>query len=53
MIDVWERNITGAGVVVAVVDVGIDPEHPEIQANYVSHIYRQCNILVTSKGFRI
>lgn len=34
VIDVWERNITGAGVVVAVVDVGIDPEHPEIQANY-------------------
>ena len=36
MIDVWRRNITGAGVVVAVVDEGFDPEHPEIKANYVS-----------------
>ena len=39
VIDVWKRNITGAGVVVAVVDEGFDPEHPEIKDNYVSHTY--------------
>lgn len=37
MIDVWKRNVTGQGVVVAVVDEGFDPEHPEIKDNYVSH----------------
>ena len=39
VLDVWKRNITGAGVVVAVVDEGFNPDHPEIQANYVS-----CNV---------
>lgn len=37
VIDVWKRNITGKGVVVAVVDDGLEPEHPEIQGNYVRH----------------
>lgn len=37
VIDVWKKGITGQGVVVAVVDEGFDPSHPEIQANYVSH----------------
>ena len=39
MIDVWKRNVTGQGVVVAVVDEGFHPDHPEIKDNYVSHIY--------------
>ena len=39
MIDVWKKGITGQGVVVAVVDEGFDPSHPEIQANYVSCIF--------------
>ena len=39
MTDVWKRNVTGQGVVVAVVDEGFRPEHPEIKDNFVSHIY--------------
>ena len=35
MIEVWKKNITGQGVVVAVVDEGLDPDHPEIKDNYV------------------
>ncbi|KAM7432787.1 Proprotein convertase subtilisin/kexin type 5 [Porites harrisoni] len=35
VIDVWNKNITGAGVVVAVVDEGFDPQHPEIYDNYL------------------
>ena len=34
--DVWRMNYTGAGVVVAVVDEGLDPTHPELKKNYVS-----------------
>lgn len=29
-------NYTGAGVVVAVVDEGLSPRHPELSKNYVS-----------------
>jgi len=36
VIEVWKKNITGQGVVVAVVDEGFDPNHPEIKGNYVS-----------------
>ena len=35
MIDAWNSNITGKGVVVAVVDEGFDPQHPEIYDNYL------------------
>lgn len=35
VIDVWKRNITGEGVVVAVVDDGFDPDHPDLRENYV------------------
>ncbi|XP_044177630.1 proprotein convertase subtilisin/kexin type 4-like isoform X4 [Acropora millepora] len=34
VIDVWKRNVTGQGVVVAVVDEGFHPDHPEIKDNY-------------------
>lgn len=35
---VWERNITGQGVTVVVVDDGVEHTHQDIQANYVSYI---------------
>lgn len=45
MIDVWKRNFTGDGVVVAVVDEGFDPEHPEIKANYIQVSHMSSNKL--------
>lgn len=33
---VWERNITGQGVIVVVVDDGVEHTHRDIQPNYVS-----------------
>lgn len=32
----WERNITGQGVTVVVVDDGVEHTHQDIQPNYVS-----------------
>lgn len=45
VIDVWKRNVTGEGVVVAVVDEGFDPEHPEIKDNYVSYTRSHWNLI--------
>ena len=33
---VWEQGITGKGIVVAVVDDGLQESHPELRDNYVS-----------------
>lgn len=33
---VWERNITGQGVTVVVVDDGVEHTHQDIHSNYVS-----------------
>ena len=33
---VWQQGITGKGVVVAVVDDGLQQSHPELRDNYVS-----------------
>ena len=35
VIEVWKKNFNGQGVVVAVVDEGFNPNHPEIKDNYV------------------
>ena len=34
--DVWNMGFTGKGVVVAVVDEGIEKNHPELKQNFVS-----------------
>ncbi|ANB14761.1 kexin KEX2 [Sugiyamaella lignohabitans] len=31
---VWYQNVTGKGIAVAVVDDGLDMDHPDLQANY-------------------
>lgn len=32
----WRRGYTGKGVVVSVLDDGIEREHPDLKSNYVS-----------------
>ena len=32
---VWEAGYTGKGILVAVVDDGVDGSHPELRSNYV------------------
>ena len=34
--EVWAMNYTGAGIVVAVVDEGLNTNHLELRENYVS-----------------
>lgn len=33
----WERGYDGSGVVVTVLDDGLDHKHPDLRDNYVSH----------------
>lgn len=35
---VWKRGYTGKGVVVSILDDGIQPNHPDLAFNYVSYI---------------
>ena len=36
VLDVWKMGYTGRGVVVGVVDDGLQKDHPELEDNYVS-----------------
>lgn len=35
----WERGYTGKGVVVTILDDGIERDHPDLRRNYVSKCY--------------
>lgn len=35
---VWDRNITGRGVVVTILDDGLEKNHPDLLSNYVSRL---------------
>jgi proprotein convertase subtilisin/kexin type 1 len=39
VIPVWEKGITGKGVVITVLDDGLEWNHTDIYANYVSLNY--------------
>ena len=54
VIKAWERGYTGKGVVVTILDDGIEHTHPDLKANYVSieeknvkkkHIFLLLNIV--------
>lgn len=36
VLPVWQKGITGKGVVVSILDDGVDHLHPDLQLNYVS-----------------
>lgn len=36
--DAWSMGFTGKGVVVTILDDGIERNHPDLKANYVSEI---------------
>lgn len=36
VIPAWREGITGKGVVVTILDDGLESDHPDLQANYVS-----------------
>lgn len=35
---VWQQGVTGKGIVVAVVDDGLQQSHPDLKDNYVSKV---------------
>lgn len=36
VIPAWEQGITGKGVVVTILDDGLESDHPDLEHNYVS-----------------
>jgi subtilisin family serine protease len=34
----WNLGMSGKGVVVTILDDGIEKNHPDLQKNYVSHV---------------
>jgi subtilisin family serine protease len=41
VLPVWRKGITGRGVVVTILDDGIDHNHPDLKKNYVSIAFHQ------------
>ena len=39
--DAWKGGYHGRGVVVSILDDGIETTHPDLHANYVSLTYKQ------------
>lgn len=35
----WKMGFTGKGIVITILDDGLEKDHPDLQANYVSTLY--------------
>lgn len=53
MLDVWKMGFTGKGVVVAVVDEGIEKNHKELQKNFVSIKHFFFRIFILELGIQV
>ena len=42
---VWRQGITGRGVVVSILDDGVDHTHPDLRDNFVSEAIDACRCL--------
>jgi furin len=42
VIPAWKEGITGKGVVVTILDDGLESSHPDLEANYVSLYFFVC-----------
>jgi subtilisin family serine protease len=47
VVPAWNRGYTGRGVVVSILDDGIEKDHPDLKNNYVSIHLRSLLILPT------
>ena len=41
----WEQGYTGKGVVVTILDDGIEKDHPDLKKNYVSTLLKTLSLL--------
>lgn len=39
VIPAWKEGVTGKGIVVTILDDGLETDHPDLVDNYVSQIY--------------
>lgn len=46
VIPAWQQGITGKGVVVTILDDGLEYDHPDIEHNYVSCLFFHYPIFV-------
>jgi len=49
VIEAWNEGITGKGIVVTILDDGLEKDHPDIVRNYVSFLF----ITVTNNSNRL
>lgn len=43
----WKMGYTGKGIVITILDDGLEKDHPDLQANYVSTLERQISATTT------